>query len=93
MKNGTEEILNNKNISEKFEKIMTIYYVMTVRDTENEINLKIKIKQKNTNKNNYFLDNTQESDGDKYFENGKYINHKHDNLKEMNKNNMTLFIE
>ena len=59
----------------------------------NEITLKIKINKSHLNKYIYFLDNTTENDNKLYYENDKIVKHNHDNLREMNKNNVTLIID
>ena len=58
----------------------------------NEITIKIKIEQIDINNIIYFLDNTKEG-SDEYFENGIYVKHNHDNLKELNENNTILIID
>ena len=67
----------------------------TEKNYDNEIMLKVKIEQNDVNKNIYFLDNTQEdfNDGKGYNENGNFVIHNHDNLKELNKNNTILVID
>ena len=76
-----------------------------ISENENEINLKIKIDENNVGEKIYFLDNTY---GKYYFETNvhktsffgfysydeknKFVNHLHDNLKELNKNNTILII-
>ena len=66
----------------------------TIKTSENnnEIVIKIKIEQNDVNSFVYFLDNTQESDGDNYYEN-KWVKHNHDNLKEINDSNTILIID
>ena len=56
--------------------------------TNNEIQLKIKIEEKYINKKIYFLDNTD----NKYYINGKFEEHHHDFLKELNESNTEIFI-
>ena len=102
-----DEILNNNDINKKFQKIMSIYDIMNnkavntinfdyntdqITENNNEISIKIKIEQSDINSTIYFLDNTKESDKN-YFENGEYVKHNHDNLREMNKFNTTLIID
>ena len=57
----------------------------------NEISLRIKIDHDDENKTIYFLDNTENP----YYESEKeeIIQHKHDNLSELNKKNTTLIID
>ena len=57
-------------------------------EDKNEIEFNIKLEQIDVNKTIYFLDNTN----GKYNENDILIQHNHDNLKEMNESNITLFI-
>ena len=78
-----DQIINSNDINERFKKIMKMYKMMN-----NEITIKIKIEKNDIGKSIYFLDNTN----DFYKENGKYVNHKHDNLREIKKINTTLFI-
>ena len=54
----------------------------------NEINIKIKIDKEDINNEIYFLDNTAYS----HYRAGIKINHFHDNLKELTKNNTELYI-
>ena len=54
----------------------------------NIISMKIIIDKEDINKNIYFLDNTDSL----YFENGNWVEHHHDNLKELNELNTELFI-
>ena len=54
----------------------------------NEINVKIKVDKEDINKDIYFLDNTN----GKYWIDGKYVYHNHDNLKELNESNIELYI-
>ena len=61
-------------------------------EESSEITIKIQIEQNDVNNDIYFLDNTQENDG-KYYENGNYITHNHDNLSEINENNTNLVID
>ena len=98
LKKDIDQILNSKDINEKFKKIMSIYEMMNSKandvinpnhDQLNEIELKIKIGQVDNNKPVYFLDNTE---GD-YIENGEQLKHKHDNLKEINESNTNLIID
>ena len=89
LKKDLERILNCKDDNEKFQKIMSMYETM---EGKNEITQEIKIEQNEVNKTIYFLDNTQETDGN-YIENGKEVKHNHDNLIEMNESNTTLIID
>ena len=90
LKKDINQILKSKDINEKFKKIMSIYDIMNSKP--NEITFRIKVEKNDLNKTIYFLDNTQESDGE-YNENGNYVKHNHDNLKEINENNTTLIID
>ena len=56
---------------------------------KNEISLKIRIEKNDKNKTIYFLDNTNST----YSENDEKIEHKHDNLMEINESNATLIID
>ena len=55
----------------------------------NEIELKVKIEKTDINKTIYFFDNTNGI----YFENEKSKEHKHNNLREVRKNNATMIID
>lgn len=52
----------------------------------NEIKMNVKIKNKDINKEIFFLDNTI------WFKDSNGISHYHDNLKELNKDNVELYI-
>ena len=52
---------------------------------KNEIEITIKVEKEEINKEIYYLDNTDYEDGNK-------IKHYHDNLKELNENNVDLYI-
>ena len=77
-----EEIENQKFFEFKlFENVINKYL-------KNEIIITLNIEKEDINNNIYFLDNTD----DEYFESGKKIMHKHDNLREINENNTKLYI-
>ena len=57
----------------------------------NEVAIKVQVKEEDVKKTVYFLDNTKKEDGDNYYENG-WVVHDHDNLKELNDQNMIMSI-
>ena len=78
------EINNKDNIEEKFNEIIKIYNNFN----KNEIKLTLKIEKEDINKDIYFLDNSD----DEIYINGKFEEHHHDLLKELNETNVELFI-
>ena len=71
--------INNHAINEKINNLNS-------HNKKNEILMIIEIEKKDINKNIYFLDNTD------FFDEEKKLNHFHDNLPELNKSNVDLFI-
>jgi len=81
------EINNNENNINKFNNIINIYN--KIKNIKlNEIKITLDIKKEDINKDIYFLDN---SDGG-YYINGKFEEHYHDFLKELNEVNTELYI-
>ena len=83
--------INNINKEEKLEKkfinILSMHNMKNINEN-NEIKLILNIEKADLNKEIYFLDNTN---GDLYID-GKWENHKHDFLKELNDSNVELYI-
>ena len=75
-----------QKINEESLKITEKNNYSNYRDKNNEILIIVEIQKKDINKNIYFLDNTD------YFDEEKKINYFHDNLPELNKSNVELFI-
>ena len=77
-----DENITNKR-KESFENINNN---LEINDIKNELEIKIKINKQDINKKIYFLDNAD------YIESKSHIKHFHDNLKELNKSNVDLYI-
>ena len=77
-------------INDKDSKIKIL--VLKCPENTNEITLKIKIEQNNVNNTIYFLDNTDNTYNENKNDINDHVEHKHDNLKELNENNTTLII-
>ena len=89
--NGIIKDINSINkesqLENKFNKILTMHNKNNINEN-NQINLVVKIEKEDIGKEIYFLDNT---DGDLYI-NGKWENHSHDFLKELDDSNVELYI-
>ena len=82
-------IINNEtNINNRFNNILNIFYKITNNNTNNKIKLTLEVKAEDINKEIYFLDNT----------NGEFVIndttqfHRHDFLKELNEQNVEIYI-
>ena len=84
--NKNEEIFQNREFFEfrLFGKVLNDY----LKKNKNELIFTLTIIEEEVNKKIYFLDNTNK----KYGENEKEVEHKHDNLQELNVNNTKLYI-
>ena len=56
---------------------------------KNQITLTLNIDESDLNKKIYFLDNTR---GKNYIENGRFVSHHHNNLRELSEDNTKIFI-
>ena len=90
--NSTNKLIDTTKSDDNTIKNYNYNFSQNVEAQINEITLKIKIEQNEVNKIIYFLDNTQDSDGE-YPESDKWVKHIHDNLREMNENNTILIID